>query len=635
MLETLTLKNIAIIDSIEIRFKQGLNVISGETGAGKSIIIGAISLLLGYRANSDLIRAGTDEGSVCGLFDLKSLPWMRSRMQAMGFLPENSKSPSPSSGTISNNDDNELHIKRTIHRSGKHRVYINGETSTLSVLQMLTQGLIDLCSQNEHHSLMRTQTQMELIDRFGGLTETSKNLAKSISKMKQMKLELQTLIAQGEENQRKSDFLKFQIEELKKASLQEGEEDILNLEKKHLLSARARIQVAVSLLGTIDANSEFRSSNNSGELLRDAIGDSLGGTADEIYRDARSDLYSKVGAETLGESFGKSLDNSDQSSVLQMIRSAQSHFKNLLHLDSQVQPIHEKFTLACDMLEEVSLELNRYFSSIDTKPERIHQVQDRLSELANLKRKYGANSKEMLETLKNLELEFRCITDNPLKIQTLEKEIETLAVDLFHLGTQLSNFRQKAAENLSKQVTKELQDLRMGDALFQIQLDFLNDISVWPGSGTCGPNETQFLVRTNTGEQCKSLTKIASGGELSRLMLSIRRIISDKGGIGVYLFDEIDAGIGGQTAFQVGKKLKSVAQDHQVICITHLPQVAAFADHHWVVSKSVERKRTFAKVESLATLNKRKVEIARMLGGEDLTKKTLDNAAELLEYGSH
>jgi DNA repair protein RecN (Recombination protein N) len=264
---------------------------------------------------------------------------------------------------------------------------------------------------------------------------------------------------------------------------------------------------------------------------------------------------------------------------------------------------------------------------VDLDPERLELVKERLSLIADLRRKYGASVTAILEQLETLEGEFAGLGQMEERLGKIEAELAEAEVELRRAGKKLSAARKKVSDLLAASVTGELKDLKMSDARFSIELTPREDLSEWTVSGA---DLIQFVVQTNRGEPARPLGKIASGGELSRLMLAIRRVIADKGGIGVYLFDEIDAGIGGQTAFQVGKKLKSVAAYNQVLCITHLPQVASFADHHLVVRKSAVGKRTVTEVLELKA-RERKEELARMLGGPELTRKSLENAQELLQ----
>ncbi|MBI2712288.1 MAG: DNA repair protein RecN [Bdellovibrio sp.] len=556
MLELLKIKNIAIIDSAEIPFQKGLNILSGETGAGKSIILEAISLLLGCRANLDLIRAECDEGVVEGVFNISDIPWIRERLKSKGF----------------SDISDELIIKRSVNRSGKHRISINGELANLHALQGVCMGLIDLCGQNEHQSLLQPSTQLELIDRYGELTEKAAEIRTLWQEISELRNDLKRLQdAQLERNQRRS-FLKFQTEEIEAANLLAGEEEDLQKEKLLLQSAHHRVQTAAAALPLLDQEDE---------------------------------------------------------GALHLLRTALLKLRALSQVDARTQNLVESMERSLAEAEETAMSLQRYIDTVggELDSEKLALVQERLSLIADLRRKYGKTTGEILEYHQKILNESLALGDTDERIQALLAELPSQEETLLKEAKRLHKQRKKASELLSDSVTQELRDLKMGEARFQIELSYSSDFSTWT---LMGADTVQFQVRTNHGEPSRALGRIASGGELSRLMLAIRRVIADRGGIGVYLFDEIDAGIGGQTAFQVGKKLASVATYNQVICITHLPQVAAFADHHLVVQKTVHGKRTLTEIQPLKK-PQRKEEIARMLGGPQLTRKSVENASELLK----
>ncbi|MGE0615141.1 MAG: DNA repair protein RecN [Bacteriovoracia bacterium] len=557
MLEVLKIKNLAVIDSAEIKFTEGLNILSGETGAGKSIVLEAISLLLGGRASTEFIRTGCEEAVIEGLFDVSEMSWMRDRLVHRGFPSETS----------------ELLIRRVLHRGGRHRIHVNGELATLGILAELCEGLIDLCGQHEHQSLIKPRTQIELLDRYGGLGEQAERVANAFSHVRSLRAELEALRASEAERVRKSDYLQFQLEELKAAALTPGEDDLLREEKRLLQTTEQRLKLAEAAREMFDA---------------------------------------------------------DQG-VTALLQAAAGKLKALGEMDPVAQPWLEGVERAAAEVEEACLALSRYQQDLDLNPDRLQEVQDRLALIADLRRKYGATVEEMLATFARIESEFSSLGQVNERIEELNEFLVKSEADLYNDGHRLSDARRKVAKTLSDSVNGELKDLRMTDAQLKVALTMKEDISQW--STAFGADEIEFSIRTNKGEAERPLGKIASGGELSRLMLAIRRVIADKGGIGVYLFDEIDAGIGGQTAFEVGKKLKSVSKYNQVICITHLPQVASFADCHLTVQKRVEKNRTITEILELSTKS-RQEEIARMLGGPKLTKSSLQNAAELIQSAS-
>jgi DNA repair protein RecN (Recombination protein N) len=555
MLERISIKNIALIEAIEIPFREGLNILSGETGAGKSMILESISLLLGSRANLDLLRTGQDEGMVEGLFDLTAMPWVLERLDQAGIPRE----------------EHQLIVRRILKRDGKHRIFLNGASTTLQTLQKICEDLIDLCGQHEHQSLLKPRTQMELLDRFAETTELAERWQAELKRLHSLEERRGHLLSNVGELQTQADFVRFQMKELKDANLRSGEEEELE-EEKEKLALRAQ---------------EMESWQRAQELLDD---------------------------EELG--------------VLSKLRRLHHLLKQKLKSATPQEWGYVERAQA--ELEELSLLVNRQVGGGDSDPERLENIRERLAVLSNLKRKYGTTIEEMLSRLESLQKRLEELDTSDEKLKELEREEKALVEVLLREGKSLFQKRESAAAKLSKRVTSELQDLRMLDAKLEFKLSELLHAESRTQWGALGPCELNIGIQTNVGSEMRPLGRIASGGELSRVMLAMRRVIADRGGIGVYLFDEIDAGIGGQTAFEVGKKLKSVAKHHQVLCITHLPQVACFADHHLVVEKMVASGKTRTQVRELRDQT-RKEEIARMLGGPVLSKKSMDNASELLK----
>jgi DNA repair protein RecN (Recombination protein N) len=553
MLRTIKIKNFALIENAAIPFEAGLNILSGETGAGKSIVLGAISLLLGGRANTDVIRNGADEAVVEGYFDTAELPWMRERLKEVGIETE----------------DGDLLVKRTINRNGKNRIFINGELATLNMLQTVCDDLVDLCGQNEHQSLFKSNVQLDLIDRYSELGKLAASVKEQYLKTITLREEWESLKRKEEERVQRLEFIQFQIQELNEASLKTGEDESLQQEKKLLQSHEQRIS-----------------------------------------------LTSQV--ET-------ALDGED--GALHSVKLALTKAKNLLQIDTGVQELYDSLTRSVAEVEEASRLTRIYLGSADLNPNRLEEVQERLSLITNFKRKYGATINEIITHHEKLAVEIDLLENLSSRLEGLEEEFQKEKTVAMKMAKDLYLKRKKSSESFAKAIDKELKELRMGDAHVAVKIDFQDDLAAW-GSDSLGSVIT-FEVQTNLGEDKKQIQKIVSGGELSRLMLAIRRVIADKGGIGVYLFDEIDAGLGGQTAFTVGKKLKSVATYNQVICITHVPQVACFADHHLSISKHSSKGRTVTEVHVLSEAG-RKEEIARMLGAEKLTPAAIKNAKDLM-----
>ena len=554
MLETIKIRNFALIENAEIPFKKGLNVLSGETGAGKSIVLEAISLLLGGRAQAEVIRAGADEAVVEGIFEVGALPWVKERLREVGIDCE----------------QDELLIKRTINRNGKNRIFMNGELATLSMLSSVCEDLVDLCGQHEHQSLFKSSVQLDLIDRFSEIEGLRESAQAKFQRVMELRDEWESLKKKEEERVQRLAFIQFQIEELSESALIPGEDESLAQEKKLLQSSGQRLTLATQIEAAIDGEEGAYSS----------------------------------------------------------IRLAVNRAKALLQVDAGAGALYETLERSLAEVEEGARLVRLYLGQTDLSPERLETVQERLSLISNLKRKYGATVDDIIQNLEKLRAECELLTNLTTRLDSLEKDFEKEREIALTEGRALFQKRKKGAEAFMKAVSKELRELRMQDAEVLIPVTFSDEVGDW-GTRSLG-TAIELLVQTNLGEDKKPMQKIVSGGELSRLMLAIRRVIADKGGIGVYLFDEIDAGLGGQTAFTVGKKLKSVARYNQVLCITHVPQVACFADHHLSINKRTQKGRTVTEVSVLDATG-RKEEIARMLGAETLTPSALKNAKELMD----
>lgn len=557
MLEILKIKKFALINEAEIHFKDGLNIISGETGAGKSIILEAINLILGGRAKQDLVQKNEAEAVVEGFFDLSRAPHICNRLERFALPFEN----------------DELHIRRIVPLTGKNKIYINGEIVTLNVLQEVCEGLIDLCGQHEHQSLIKSQYQLELIDQYAGLVDKVKQFSEEFEQYKSLEAEKKELSSSSQDQ--RVDFLKFQIEELTSAELIPGEDEKLQEKKRLFQSSKQRFEHAQ--------------------------------TAQKLLSIEEDEALSP--------------------SIPYLFQVCIAKLEALVEQDSSLKEVLDKCHSIRAELEDVEQVMNTYLENIDMDEEEWNIIQDRLAFFATLRRKYGQSVDEMAEKLKLLQSELYEIENKESFLLELDKKINQIMKLLEKKAEILTEKRKNASQVFSKTVTKELKDLNMQGSEFDVEVTVLSEPSSWTVSGAA--NEIQFNIRTNKGDKKLPLSKIASGGELSRVMLGIRRVMCNQGGIGVYLFDEIDSGMGGQTAFQVGKKLKSVSLGNQVICITHLPQVAAFSDHHIKVEKTMSKNKTQTFVK-LLNQSEKVDELARMLGGPKLTKSSVANAKELI-----
>jgi DNA repair protein RecN (Recombination protein N) len=554
MLEKLRIENFAIIDSLEVDFSGGLNVVTGETGAGKSILVGAISMVLGGRGSSHLVRSGKSKASVEALFDLKDRPDVLERLQEFDLVDDEDA-------------EKELLIRRSLYQTGKNRIWINGCLSNLSVLKKIGMGLVDLCGQHEHQSLMSGPYQLALLDRYASCESASKEYRDLFKNYVDLKKKRETLEEERARRDQEVDFLRFQKKEIEETSPEEGEDERLETQKKKMMSQE--------------------------ELS-------------ELSQMIEAQLYS------------------NEDSVITQLGQLKNRMSSLIKSDEDLEEPFNQVQEAIGLLEEVSYFFRNYQDRIEHDSVALDELVQRLEKITKLKRKFGGSLSDVFSSLEKIEEKLSRLENAEEHLESLEKEVNEVFEELIEKAQSLSKKRIKAAQDMAKRITLQLHELHMEGAQFKVQVEKREELS------SEGFDRVAYLISPNSGEPLYPIKKIASGGELSRITLAIRRMVSQKGGIGVYLFDEIDAGIGGQTGLQVGRKLHDVARNNQVICITHLPQVAAFADHHLSVSKAQGGKRTVSRVKILEG-ETRELELARMLGGGSKSKTTRAHARELLE----
>ena len=564
MLESLNIRNLAIIEDLTIDFRSGLNVLSGETGAGKSIIIGALGLVLGEKASSSMVRSGAEMAAVEGLFDVSGNREASAFLQAEG-LPE---------------EQGEVVVKRVISAEGKSRAFINGSLTNQAVLKAFGSLLVDIHGQHEHQSLLRVQEHIRMLDSFGENKERVQAIARGVARMRALREQLGALDMDEQEKSRKQEFNDFAIREIDAAALKSGEEDALNEEATIL---------------------------NNFEKIHTAL--------DRAWQDLQS------------------------SGALGLVRDAAVQFESVSDHDPQAASFHSRCQDLLYNLEDLNDELRGYRQGIEFSPERLEEVNSRLALIQGLKRKYGSCVDEVLEYRERCFQENESISSSGQRKKELEEELARLSEEMRTLCFELSSRRQSQGRDLEERIMAELQFLGMEKTSITVDVKYIRDeYGPFESSGERirlfdnGIDYVEFLISPNPGELPRPLRKIASGGEMSRVMLALKTVLTSGTACDTLVFDEVDAGIGGVTASAVGKKLQQVACDNQVLCITHLPQIAAMAGHHIMVRKSVEGGRTRSMVQ-LLTFEKRLEELARMIGGEAVSETTLDQAREMIEKG--
>ncbi|MBI5409908.1 MAG: DNA repair protein RecN [Nitrospirae bacterium] len=559
MLRELHIKNFSIIDDATLEFREGFNVLTGETGAGKSIVIDALCLALGERAAGEVIRSGEKEAVVEAFFDIRQEALSPSANQ---FLHDNG---------IAIGDG--LILKRIISSQGKNRAYINGSMATVQTLSDVSGGIIDVHGQYEHQSLLSADHQMYLLDAYGGLLADRQEVGNVYGALSALRQQLAELTQKEKERAQRLDLLRFQINELETANLSLGEEEKLSEEIKIL-----------------------------GSAVR------LAGLADEAY----GSLYS-----------------SDEACISRLSRILNS-LREISNIDSRAKDACKAVEDALPLLEEAGYFLRDYKDGLDFNPERLEQAQERLELIKGLERKYGSSVQEILDYGNKATTELEELQRSEERLDASKKELEGLKSVLTEKTQRLSKKRKAAAKKIEAEVVSRLSGLSMPETRFSILLTQEKGDDTTDGLRATqkGIDDVEFLISPNPGEDLKPLSKIASGGELSRIMLALKSITAEGDNIPVMIFDEIDAGIGGRTAENVGRKLKNLSSSRQVICITHLPQIASYADRHLRIEKKVKKERTIVEINSVEK-DERTAEIARMLGGS-VSEASLRHAKELL-----
>ena len=556
MLTELSIKNLAIIDDLNIAFTEGLNVLSGETGAGKSIIIGAVSLLLGDRASSDVVRSSEESAVVEAIFDVNDNEDVREKLKETGM-----------------DESDELALKRVVSRGGRNRIYINGNLATLAMLSSLGESLVNICGQREHQVLLDTDSHVDILDKFGGLMPLRAEFSGLYSDWQALRRKLDELKTRNDEKREREELLRFQLDELEKSGLK-IDEDLLLQDEKRILANAKRL-------------------------------DECAGKAHDI-------LYAAEG------------------SVLEKLDGVVGNVKEVKEIDPGLKISEEELKSAFFNLEEIAFVLRDYVKSITYDPARLEEIDDRLECLGKLKRKYGTTIEDILKRKEEIEAELEGMAYLNEEIVRVSGEIDEMEKLLLGKAKELSGKRSGVSGVLKKAIEDEIHSMRMADTVFDVRIVNHPGDDEISSLNSKGMDEVEFYLSTNVGEELMPLNRIASGGELSRIVLAMKKVLAGRGSVGTVVFDEVDSGIGGAAAEAVGKKLKDVSKHHQVICITHLPQIACFGDTHFLVSKKVYGERTNASVDLLSE-TERLDEVTRMLSGVEVTEKTREHASEMLK----
>lgn len=550
----MTIKNFAIIESLSLTFQEGMTVLTGETGAGKSIIIDALGLLVGGRGSADFIRHGEERLELQGLFALAE-----DNLACRNALIENGIDAS----------DDMVVLERSLFRSGKNSCRINGKLVTTVLLRQIGSKLIDIHSQHEHQELMNVEFHLSLLDRFA-----SDKIKPALTKYQTNFKEYQTIEKEWQnwtKNERelaqRLDMLRFQQQEIENANLQAGEEDRL-LEQKNIL-----------------ANFEKLNENLQG-------------------------AYAAIQGEPGG---------------LEFVGEAMRQMETAASIHTDYKAVSEAISSSYYMLEDSMSQIRQSLDQLEFQPEELNQIESRLNDLNQLKRKYGKTIEDIIQYEQEISSEMEKLTDSESHVGHLETKLATLKTELTKQAATLTDIRKKAAVTLEKQIKQELNQLYMEKAIFSVRFE-ANKMELTE----LGQDSVVFYMSTNPGEPLKPLAKIASGGELSRMMLALKTIFSRHQGITSIIFDEVDTGVSGRVGQAIAEKIYAVSVGSQVLCISHLPQVAAMANHHYYITKKVQNKRTTTSVTVLKGVEKVE-EISRMIAGIEVTELTKQHAKEMIE----
>lgn len=564
MLQQLEIHNIALIDRVSIELGKGLNILTGETGAGKSIIIDSINAILGERLSRDLIRTGREKASVQAIFHATGKP-IEQFLANMGIEPE---------------DDGTLIVSRDFTLSGKNICRINGSMVTVSTLKELGELLIDIHGQHDNQSLLRTESHVELLDSFAGeeLQKVKQNYHELLEKQRSLKSKLKNFSGDRKDRERKIDLLKYQIDEIRKAKLKPAEEEELNRQRMVMSSSEKVLTALSKAYGCLFS------------------GDDISGSA------------------------------------MDRINASVSELSSIARIDEKYQAISKRLEDLSYQLEDITEDIRRERDGVEYNPDLLEEIEERLDLIFRLKKKYGSSIPEVLEYCKSIEKELEEIHKSEEIVEAILGELGSISQEMLKLAKQIHELRKSAADVLESKIGQELDELEMKRAQFKVSLDFDDTLD---SNGerkftVQGLDRIEFLISPNAGEPLKPLAKIASGGEMSRVMLAIKTILANVDQVPTLIFDEIDTGISGRAAQKVGEKLAFISAGHQVICVTHLAQIACMADSHFLIEKVSENESTSTHVSKM-TGKEIHNEVARIIGGTNISGITLKHAEEMIK----
>ena len=551
MLSQLSIENISLIDKLELELRQGLNILSGETGAGKSIIIDSLNFVLGERADKSLIRYGTDYAVVQAVFENYLTPAISEYLAEMGI-----------------DEDDVLIIRRKMSQDGKNECRINGRIANLSILRGLTELLVDIHGQHEHQSLLNPKNHLGLLDSIGEakVAEAKEKVKAAYDKYTSFKREL-SKYGDGDERARRLDILEYQIAEIEKADVKEGEEE-------ELLLGRKRIRNMEKILTALE-------------------------TAKSM------------------------LDGYDSSSVSASLKNASANLNSIASFDEDIPALQERLLSAKVEIEDISETLDSKLEQLGFDARSADQLEERLELVRTVTRKYGGTYESLTRFLQNAKEEYDTLSNADEVVAKLEKNIKISAEELVIAAEKLTKLRKETAHSFEKSILKELKDLGMGGSTFEVQIESTDDVDK---ISAIGGDEVEFLISPNVGEPLKPLAKIISGGEMSRFMLALKNIVAGIDGIGTMVFDEIDTGISGNISAVVSEKMCNISRGRQVIAVTHMPSLAAMADNHYLIAKSTENGKTLTHITLLEDDTD---ELARLIGGDSYSQYAVPHAKEM------